>query len=91
MAWCRMAASSLSGMDAKAQTQRDSVYHIQTMYRGLTSVGTLQGLCRKYKEAKADSWKAAGVRGNPRVRSVGAPCAVYWSPSTHHAPYNAHV
>ena len=66
-----MAASSLSGMDAKAQTQRDAVYHIQNMYRGLTVVGTLQGLCRDYKEAKAQSWKAAGVRGKPRVRSAG--------------------
>ena len=78
-----MAASALSGMDAKAQTQRDAVYHIQTMYRGLTSVGTLQGLCRKYKEAKADSWRAAAVRGKPRVRFVGPPCAVYAPPPPH--------
>ena len=66
-----MAASSLSGMDAKVQKERDAVYHLQSMYRGLTMVGALQGLCRQYKEAKAHSWKVVGVRGKPTVRATG--------------------
>ena len=82
-----MAASSLTGMGAKAQTQRDAVYHIQTMYRGLTTVGALQGLCREYKQAKAQSWKAAGVRGKPRVRPAAHPPPLSRTPT--HAMDNA--
>lgn len=75
-----MAASSLMGMDAKARTQRDAVYHIQSMYRGLTVVGRLQGLCREYKQAKARAWRMAGVRGKPQVR----PLWPLWFPHVHH-------
>lgn len=63
-----MAASTLSGADAKAETEREAVYHIKSMYRGLALVGPLQGLCREYKEAKAHSWKMSGVKGKPMVR-----------------------
>lgn len=72
-----MAASSLSGMNAKAQREREAVYHIQSMYRGLAMVGPLQDLCKEYKEAKAHSWKVAGVKGRPVVRPTAQTLASF--------------
>ena len=73
---CRRAASTLGGMDVKAQKERDAVYHIQSMYRGLAVVGPLQGLCKQYKQAKARSWQLSGVKGKPVVRPLVPPLQV---------------
>ncbi|DBB00903.1 TPA: hypothetical protein ACH3X1_000820 [Trebouxia sp. C0004] len=58
----RLAASSLSGAHSKAQKERDCVYHVQCMYRGLGIVGTLGPMCRAYKAAKQQACEKAGVQ-----------------------------
>lgn len=70
-------------MNAKAQREREAVYHIQSMYRGLAMVGPLQDLCKEYKEAKAHSWKVAGVKGRPVVRPTAQTLASFTAVSQH--------
>ncbi|KAL0033567.1 hypothetical protein WJX79_003970 [Trebouxia sp. C0005] len=62
----RLAASSLSGAHSKAQKERDCVYHVQCMYRGLGIVGTLGPMCRAYKAAKQQACEKAGVQHAPK-------------------------
>lgn len=62
----RLAASSLSGAHSKAQKERDCVYHIQCMYRGLGIVGTLGPMCREYKAAKQQACEKAGIQHPPK-------------------------
>lgn len=63
----RLAASSLSGISSKAQKERDCVYHMQCMYRGLGIIGSLAGFSKDYKELRHTAFQLAGTRRAPKV------------------------
>lgn len=62
----RLAASSLVGTRTSVTQEREAVYHVQSMYRGLTIVGNLAGACKEYRDAKLMFAQLSGENKPPK-------------------------